>query len=110
MHQLARRLVKRTHRFLENAGVLSADLFPEDGLDVLKQASLQQRLPWGDAGDAPRALHCRVSVVEGFSLHAETRVHENDRDRLERLARYGARGPLASSRVTWRDDGLVEYP
>jgi hypothetical protein len=109
MQQLARRLVKRAHRLLERAGVLGADLYPEDGLEVLKQAALQQRLPWGDAGDAPRALHGRVAVVEGFSLHADTWVHESDRESLERLARYGARGPLAASRVTGRDDGLVEY-
>jgi hypothetical protein len=50
-----------------------------------------------------------VALVEGFSLHADTWVHANDREGLARLARYGARGPLASSRVTLREDGVVEY-
>ena len=37
-------------------------------------------------------------ALEGCSLHADTWVHQNDRDGLERLANYGARdhAPLLS--------------
>ncbi len=108
VERVAKALVRRTRKLLERHGLLEADLPPEDGLEVLKLAALQRRLPLGEA-PVPRALHGRVACVEGFSLHADTWVHENDRANLERLARYGARGPLASSRLTLREDGLVEY-
>ena len=45
----------------------------------------------------------------GFSLHADTAVHGNDRQGLERLCRYGARGPVAESRLRRLDDGRYEY-
>ena len=47
--------------------------------------------------------------LEGFSLHANTWVHQNDRDNLEKLCRYGARGPLALERLSRREDGKLEY-
>jgi hypothetical protein len=36
-------------------------------------------------------------------------VHENDRESLERLCRYGARGPLALEGLCRREDGKLEY-
>ena len=51
----------------------------------------------------------RCASCEGFSLHANTRVHENDRQGLEQLCRYGARGPLALERLAWREDGRLSY-
>jgi hypothetical protein len=36
-------------------------------------------------------------------------VHGNDRQGLERLARYGARGPVAESRLRRLDDGRYQY-
>ena len=42
-------------------------------------------------------------------MHANTWVHQNDRDSLERLCRYAARGPLALERLKRRDDGKLEY-
>jgi hypothetical protein len=42
----------------------------------------------------PRAgLPAAVPSPEGFSLHADTWLHENDVVGLERLCNYGARGP-----------------
>ena len=38
-------------------------------------------------------------------MHADTWVHENDRQSLERLCRPGARGPLALERLSRREDG-----
>ncbi len=44
-----------------------------------------------------------------FSLHADTAVHGHDRQGLERLVRYGARGPVAESRLRALEDGRYEY-
>jgi hypothetical protein len=52
---------------------------------------------------------CRVALAGGFSLHADTQVHRNDREGLARLARYGARGPIAESRLSLREDGKYAY-
>jgi hypothetical protein len=46
--------------------------------------------------DAP----IRCVLMEGFSLHANTHLHANDRQGLERLCRYGARGALALERLS----------
>jgi len=54
-------------------------------------------------------LRPRTAQVEGFSLHADVAVHENDRQGLERLCRYGLRPPLALERLTRTDDGLLRY-
>ena len=66
----------------------------------------QTRLPLGE--EPPRRAR-RCAFLEGFSLHANTQVHENDRESLERLVRYGARGPLALERLSRREDGKLEY-
>jgi hypothetical protein len=46
-------------------------------------------------------------VVEGFSLHAAVRIAANDRDGLEHLARYLARPPIATDRLSQLADGRV---
>ena len=58
---------------------------------------------------APHHRARRLAVLQGFSLHADTAVHGHDRQGLERLARYGARGPVAESRLRRLDDGRYEY-
>jgi hypothetical protein len=47
--------------------------------------------------------------MEGFSLHANTHLHENDRAGLERLCRYGARGALALERLESLSDGCISF-
>jgi hypothetical protein len=47
--------------------------------------------------------------VRGFSLHADREVHENDRQALEHLLRYGLRPPLAEDRLDRLPDGRVRY-
>jgi Putative transposase len=49
----------------------------------------------------------RCAAVEGFSLHANVRVAANDRDGLEHLARYLARPPVATDRLTRLPDGRL---
>ena len=47
------------------------------------------------------------AIVEGFSLHAAVRVAANNRDGLEHLARYLARPPIATDRLSQLADGRV---
>lgn len=49
------------------------------------------------------------AFVEGFSLHAATRVMASDRRGLWRLCAYGARGAVASSRLSELPDGRFAY-
>jgi hypothetical protein len=49
------------------------------------------------------------ATVDGFSLHANVAVAAGDRARLERLARYCARGPLAMERLEPLPDGRLLY-
>ncbi|HSP77502.1 MAG TPA: transposase [Myxococcaceae bacterium] len=77
-------------------------------MEALLAASLQRRLPLTDTA-RPHRQKPRCSFLEGFSLHANTRVHAHDRASLERLCRYGARGPLALERLSWREDGRLSY-
>ncbi len=46
---------------------------------------------------------------DGFSLHAEVRVAEGDRRRLEHLARYAGRPAIAATRLVLLADGRVAY-
>jgi hypothetical protein len=50
-------------------------------------------------------------LLEGFSLYANTHLHANDRQGLERLCRYGARGALAPAmeRLSRAEDGRIAY-
>ena len=81
--------------------------YAEDARVALAAASAQTRLPLGEEGTPVKRRRC--AFLEGFSLHADTWVHANDRQSLERLCRYGARGPLALERLTRREDGRLEY-
>ena len=49
------------------------------------------------------------AFLEGFSLHAATRVMASDRRGLSRLCAYGARGAVALSRLRRLDDGRFVY-
>jgi hypothetical protein len=49
------------------------------------------------------------SEIDGFTLHARTVIDADDRDGLERLARYIARPPIAAERLSLREDGRVVY-
>ena len=98
------------HRTLRQAkadwGELSA-AWAEDDFEEMQQQAIQTRL----ALEEPPSRHRRkrVAVAEGFSLHADTAVHGNDREGLERLCRYGARGPIAECRLRRLNDELYAY-
>jgi putative transposase len=48
--------------------------------------------------------------VAGFNLQAATRIGANDREGLARMARYLARPPIATDRLSQLDDGRLELP
>jgi len=80
----------------------------EDEYEELQQRALQERLGLLDA-QRPRPRARRLAVLQGFSLHADTAVHGQDRQGLERLCRYWARGPVAESRLRRLEDGRYQY-
>jgi len=46
--------------------------------------------------------------VEGYNLQAATRLRANDRHGLERMTRNLVRPPIATDRLSQRDDGRLE--
>ena len=96
------RVLRQAKRDWANEGTAWAD----DEYEVLQQEAIQQRLP---LADTPPRRSRRLAVAERFSLHADTAVHGHDRQGLERLCRYGARGPVAECRLRRLEDGRYEY-
>ncbi|MCC6333520.1 MAG: transposase [Myxococcales bacterium] len=98
------------HRVLRQAQQAWADLdeaWPDDEYEALQAHALQRPLDLELPASSRRTR--RVAVAHGFSLHADTAVHGNDRQGLERLCRYAARGPIAECRLTRLDDGRYQY-
>jgi hypothetical protein len=92
-------------RVLRQAKKDFADLdaaWPEDEYEKGQRDSLQ-RPPRLELPPTPRRR--RVAVAHGFSLHADTAVHGNDRQGLERLARYLSPCQLLSS-----EPGSLPFP
>ncbi len=88
VEQLLRVVRHRVLRLLEKRGALPAQ-GPEDALQAYQAHSLLQRLrlPEVDVRPPPRKQP-RCALLEGFSLHANTHLHANDRQELERLCRF----------------------
>jgi Putative transposase len=102
-------LLNRVLRLLEKRGALPAQE-PEDARQAYQAHSLQQRLRWTEVDvRPPPRKQPRCAFMEGFSLHANTHLHANDRQGLERLCRYGARGALALERLSRMEDGRLAY-
>jgi hypothetical protein len=47
--------------------------------------------------------------THGFDVHAGVRVKASEKNRLERLCRYAARGPIATHRLSRTRDGHIIY-
>jgi hypothetical protein len=58
--------------------------------------------------EIPLAKGRRCYSVNGFSLHANTAINPLQRDRLESLIEYIARGPLSNERLEITKDGKVK--
>jgi hypothetical protein len=92
------------------AGVVSADeavarALDDDGFAELQAAEVDRRIRFPDP-----FKHASHSVaLDGFSLHAGVRIHENDRAGLEQLCRYAVRPPFALHRLSQGPDGHLLY-
>ena len=93
VERLLRTVALRVVRLFRKQGKLD-NLTCDGVLDALRAQATQRRLPLNEEEPSPPKRRC--AFLEGFSLHANTRVHENDRDNLRRLCSYGARGLLKS--------------
>jgi hypothetical protein len=82
---------------------------PDDALGVLQAQATQRRFALNELSLRPPKKKPRSAFIAGFSLHADTHIHENDRQALEKLCRYGARGAIALDRLSRRDDGKYVY-
>jgi len=93
---------------------------PDSILPLLTAASIQGRVALGpDAGRRVERLGQAVAGAssfqpgelcanrDGFSLHAKVLVEAHDRERLEHLCRYVARGPISSERLSLSSEGKV---
>jgi Putative transposase/Transposase zinc-binding domain len=109
VERLLRAVRQRVLRLLEKRGAVPAQ-GPEDAQQAYQAHSLQQRLRWLELDvPLPPSKQPRCSFLEGFSLHAHTHLHANDRQGLERLCRYGARGALALERLSRAEDGRIAW-
>src|SRR5262249_29652556 len=97
----------RVLRLLHARGVLEEKSAPEGALHVLQLEGI--RVPRSGPPPAARRPGRLTALVEGFSLHADTWLHENDVVGLERLCNYGARGPLSLERLSALPDGRLTY-
>ena len=104
IHAVLARIVPRLKRLLEPLRT-SSNAAP-DSLD-LEYAGSVRALPKAPAD--PRLPQRRSAFIDGFSLHAGVHLHANDREGLEHLCCYGARGPLSLQRLSLTDDGRVCY-
>lgn len=128
--RVADRIRRSVARLMERRGLgLQAD----PGADTLRQAepllaelygaSVSGRVATGPragrrvarVGDAVDVEECALpsgrccAAVAGYSVHAGVSVPARDRMRLERLARYAGRPPLASERLSLLPDGSLLY-
>jgi hypothetical protein len=129
--RVAGQVVQRIVRLLERSGLapdadsVDADPLPdkEPLLALLYAASVAGHIATGrragqrvlrvgdriDVDDLSVLEGNRCASVGGVSLHADVAVPARDRRRLERLARYVARPPVSTQRLSRLDDGRLLY-
>ena len=108
---LCRRIAARVERRLA-ARLPPEELAATDALLALQAQAAQLPLFALAAADHQPASERgarRCAACDGFSLHANRRVAAASRLGLEALCRYGARPPIALSRLALLPDGSVEY-
>jgi len=113
--QRVRRFLLRSGRFTE---ACEHDDNNDDALAPISQAAVygtcaQERTRQTLLGKHPdlaaEVTDRRCTRYLGFSLHADVRISQLCPDRLERLVRYVARGPICNDRLDLTSDGRVVY-
>jgi len=103
--RLLDQIARAIHRVVQRYLALHGDDAPPDLL-AAEQAVAVASLPFAGRAAFPRPGH-RSAFLEGYSLHADRLIDAEDREGLERLCRYGARSPVASSRLSRDPAGRV---
>lgn len=84
--------------------------------DLVQGASVQYRLALGDPpcrpvrrigslgfiGEDPKPTGECSAIIGGYSMHANSYIHKNDRAGLERMCRYLLRPPIAEERLEFK--------
>ncbi len=89
------------------AGLAAASVQGRIALGARAGARVRRRGAFVAAATAPPGLGPCHGRHNGFDLHAGLCVPADQSDRLERLARYALRPPVAQERLQWTDDGQV---
>lgn len=127
LEKLTGRIITKTIKLLKKAGYISEqeeiiqapDVDPlfeeEEAYRAASQASMSGRIAFGaNQGKEMTRVHSGFGFYEeapvpkgplcieqnGFSLHCNTAVRALARDKLEKLLRYMARGPIANERLS----------
>jgi len=129
LKQLVQRIAERVGRALERAGLVTHDFekaylafdpAEEPPIHALLGSSITYRIATGPREgqkvftlqtlpaepDAPRP---EVAESSGFSLHAGIAAKASQRDKVERLARYVSRPPVATERLSLTRGENVRY-
>jgi len=97
--------------FFEVADDNNSDLHAQSVLNLVREEEGQLKKPVeiGKVYDPPFEQYSgkRCAYLEGFSLHANSRIPGHARGVLEKMCRYILRGPLAESRITIVGQGRV---
>jgi hypothetical protein len=108
---IARKVV-RTISLVFDRHQLEAECDDLDDALAAAQAAAVHAVPTANAPPGARSLsslRSRSAFVDGFSLHADTAIHRNDRVGLERVLRYSGRPALAKDRLALDEAGRVTY-
>jgi hypothetical protein len=99
---ILRRVIRRAAKAVSSAAN-SEDR--EDALAELQAAEVDRSQRSSDPFQPQR----RSANLDGWSLHAGVRIHENDHEGREKLFRYALRPPLALQRLSMGEDGRLLY-
>lgn len=125
---VVKRIAKKSIKLLVKNGHLEYDnvvpLFPDhDTLGALQQASVFNKIALGaragqfvrylggfiKSGKAPIIKSPLCAVLDGFSVHAATRIEEDNLSGREDILSYVSRGPVSNKRISFDDDGNILY-
>ena len=129
LKQLVQRIAERIGRSLERSGLITRDIEnaylafdpgEEAPIHGLLGHSITYRIATGPREGQmvftlqtlpaePEAPRRDVVEASGFSLHAGIAAEASQRDKVERLARYVSRPPIATGRLSLTEGGYVRY-
>jgi hypothetical protein len=124
LQELVQRIAEQIGRSLERSGLITRDIenayltFDPAGeapINSLLGASITYRIATGPRESQkvftlpaePEGQRREVAESSGFSLHAGIAAKASQRDKLEHLACYVARPPVATERLSLTEGGLV---